>query len=375
MIKMWRSVLSYFLVAIAISCGKHSGQLGIQSREKTALQIAAAEKNAAAQPSNRSEKQKKRKRKNQPKYTWWDRWIGFCRFLFPILLLESLLQGKAAGAYHATSCKLFKPWHVTSGYEGSRDDRTFTIPFTLPAGSSLNENGVKSLLSDFRTTLGKVAVWSYPEEVRKQACHLFANQNVNITSSAHNTKSCDCYFTDVHDFFSKTINSITSSKNLWPLHFEPVRNYYGFPERVKNNKYVANRRRLHPATSLIEERDAKWYLFYVWREFRKNNSSFPMNFVKEHMRRGVRTEHYYSPQSKFLEIMEKYENEPLKRIEKLQEQGVAILMRNWNLEGYCDEKPNLAKHLISIGGEFLYVADYEKARKIFSKYLKGLPLS
>ncbi|AWN82013.1 hypothetical protein DK880_00702 [Candidatus Cardinium hertigii] len=41
---------------------------------------------------------------------------------------------------------------------------------------------------------------------------------------------------------------------------------------------------------------------------------------------------------------------------------------------YCDDDINLGMHLISVGGEFLHVANYEEAMQIFNNYLTKLPL-
>ncbi|AWN82034.1 hypothetical protein [Candidatus Cardinium hertigii] len=400
MIKMWRSVLSCFLVAIAISCGKHSGQLGIQSREKTALQIAAAEKNAAAQPSKRS---KRKKQSRSPSWTkWaWTMWAKFYRSFMPIYFFLSLLQvGQAASAYNPMSCALFQPVSVVP------ETATLLIPF--PLNLPFNESNARLLLYD---SLNSIEDSLHPEEVRRGACHLFADRDVDITVSASNTTLCRSYLTKVRGFFSNTIrSSITSSKGLWSLHFERVKDYLrnfkpvnGSPfQRVAKHKYVvfssnSNRRLPHhpvqrvakhkyvvlsrnsirkiphyPRTTLVEKVDGAWY-FHIWRKDRGNAPPVFRNFNKGNTRQGIRMVHYLSPQSQFHKIIKKYGKEPSKCINKLQAQGAAILS-NENLDAYCDDpsKVKLAEHLISVGGEFLYVADYNKSRQPVSNYLKKM---
>ncbi|WP_204082251.1 hypothetical protein [Candidatus Cardinium hertigii] len=89
--------------------------------------------------------------------------------------------------------------------------------------------------------------------------------------------------------------------------------------------------------------------------------------------------HNCSPQSKFRAIIEKHGKNRSRRIEKFRELGVAFLdhkdiENNEVAASFCDEKIKLGMHLISVGGEFLHVANYEEVMQIFNNYLMKLPL-
>ncbi|WP_162534171.1 hypothetical protein [Candidatus Cardinium hertigii] len=370
-------MLSYFLVAVAISCGKHDGQLGIQSREKAALKVTVTAKNTAEESSNRLNKKKRKKKEIQLSDVLWDRWIRFCRFFFPILLLQSAASAGAQVGERCCpiTCGLFEP-AVTSGYGEPGNERTVTIPFTLPAGGNLNESYVKSLLSDFRTTLSKVDVWSYPEEVRKEACHIFADLDVDITSSTLNStdNSIKCVeYLDRVNGLSSLIDDILSSEKPWDIHWERLENYRRKTKgcRTKFSRRGANGTvyYFHADATLVEKSgDNGVWNFHTWGEKQYKSADISGE------NRAIRIEdsmHYYSPQSKFREIIKKHENNPLRFIKECQKQG-GVFLKNPNLEGFCEENPHFGAHLVSVGGEFLYVADYEKARQRFRDYLDRL---
>ncbi|AWN82012.1 hypothetical protein [Candidatus Cardinium hertigii] len=300
---MWRC-LFYFLVAVAISCGKYNGQLGMKSREKTALKVTAVAKNAAEELPNQPKKKKKSKRKSQPKDTWWDRWINFCRFFFPIILLTDSVQAQCP----IKSCGLFKGY----GNEG-----TVISPFTLRVNDSLNKNYVEQLLVNYRKTMyDTVNFWSYPEEIREEACHLFSDRDVDIThtvdtsngTQAKDTTKCFNYSQELKQLFKHTINDILDKRNLWDLHYEKAESKPRKKpnecrlriSRIGNNGKLLS---LYPALVEKKKRDnvSEGYTWdvHTWRENKiRGKTDFRSFDLRKKLDDGkIRGQYYYSPQN------------------------------------------------------------------------------
>ncbi|MDD9139467.1 MAG: hypothetical protein NQ127_00860 [Candidatus Cardinium sp.] len=393
MIKMWRCLLSYFLVAIAISCGKHNGQLGMQSREKTALKIAAVAKKSTEEPSNQP---KKKKRKSQSKDTWWDRWIKFCRVFLPIACFFYAFGGGQAMLTNASyqlrtdieavpamskcnfeSCDLF--------YPENKYKTNFPFLLRVPANLSL-ENGtnVRSLFNGFFNSNG------YPENIRKGACHILAERDINITSSNQNTTFCIDYLHRIRDFFSDTIKSVTSIESLRTLHFEPVENHIrmipytcvaGFSERHGGDK-DSIKVRYYPNASLLEHRDNddddddKEWFYHTWKVNKLWYLEEDVQPERKRKGEGITMEveveeHHYSPSSRFRAINEKCGNDRRDCIKRFRKEGVAIL-KSGKIEPYCTSFLNTvgARHWISSAAEYLFFANYLEALEKVHNYAK-----
>ncbi|MDD9139468.1 MAG: hypothetical protein NQ127_00865 [Candidatus Cardinium sp.] len=377
---MWKGVLSYFLVAIAISCGNHNGQLGIQSVEKPALKVTAVAKNAAEEPSNQP---KKKKRKSQLKDTWWDRWIKFCRFFLPIQFFFYLLSGQVVLTTPApittlarstipntVSCELFIPGHTY------KHERIIPLSLKIPANLFLNGTNVRALFKGFLNEA--------EEDLKKLSgfgCHIFADRDVDITSSGRNSTFCSKYLSDTRDFFSDIINNITLTMYVRPPHFERLKD--SMRKRTREKEYVVERkkkiyrvsndRRIFLPATLVENEDGVQY-FHTWIKIKGH---FPEDLEEEKLPlmlfglKEMLDQFYYSPQSRFREINEKCENDKRDCIKSFRKEGVAILS-NRNLRSYCSSpsRVNQAEHWISSAAEFLAFADRLEAVEKIHNYLR-----